>query len=635
MLLSGNPIDGFGIPSEAKRGLGATNPLLTNVAQTQVYVPQPAAPPMTVAQAAHAAVTQNANPLTTGSGASACNGPGCEASWNGVCTSDGNLVYVNGAWHVASVADVTCTSNLTETAQQVIQGWKGYPIYVGPFVADFINNPNGQITNLTNPSQIGPMWGAWLAAQILQGMQTALQSPPKKGYATNAVPFTPLLPLTVGQTQWLAANGQPLPAQYLTPASSNPPGQAAGNDGATILAEIAAVLPTLAGQTPTPNGQPSVTPTPPTAATAPGNIFPEVGPFPYPAGVPAQTASGGHALYPNKSWTQADANGYLQTFVQYDNDPNTYSYYSNYQWLNALSPVFGQVGLALPNQMLSPDLLANYKSLFLNGPLPIAKFKNPITGANWGLWITAPTLGPESEGMWNTAIDAPNGAAITTSPCAACLNSSTAQDCSGPCSGAAAKQWGGMQIAIAPIPQESEWDQILDALASIPTELGEALWSIAGWLSQFVCGIPQSQMMAKVPPIPAAMAAAAAAYAIASAAQCGSTIDCTQPAYAVCTGPNPLSTCPPQCLAQPTTSPVTAPTPWYLQWWVLAAAGVGVVALLWPKKPHEEVAPLLAGTSDPKRSTKPSRPPVFHVPKGPPPGVPLHPGMLKGKRARR
>lgn len=589
MLLAGNPRDGFGVPARPaeksatdKVGLGLS-PLLTQAAQNltttsvAIVAAQPSPPQAkTIAQEAQEAVQANLVPPT-----SACsygNADECAASTNGVCSSDGNLEYLNGNWHVASIQSEAypCTSTLTETSQQILQNWK-VPAYVGPFSVDFLNNPNGQITNLTNPGQVGSGWGTWLATQYLVASANALQSKAQAGHAVNVIPFTPLLPLVVGQTQWLTATGQSIPTQYVTPSSANPPGTAGGGDGATILAMVQSAL----GNAPTGAVQTTVA----LPATMAGNILPQVGAFPFPNGVPAINASGGHALFPNKAWTQPDANGYLQTFVQYENDPNTYSYYSASVWLNALSPIFGTIGFYLPSQTLTPSLLSNYEAL-KNGPLPLAKFKNPITGANWALWITLPGPGAAcatpsatctsdpttgalttpmvpGEGLWNTAIDVPMGAQL--------------------------------QIGISPIPQETFWDEVLDALAWIPTEIGEALWTLAGWMSTFVCDLAgQTGMLAQVPKNnPAAMAAALGALAIANAAQCGGPpIDCTQPAYAVCSGPNPLSTCPPQCLTRPPiTTPVVAATPWYLQWWVLAAAGLGLLVLLTGKKKPKGAEP--------------------------------------------
>jgi hypothetical protein len=168
---------------------------------------------------------------------------------------------------------------------------------------------------------------------------------------------------------------------------------------------------------------------------------------------------------------------------------------------------------------------------------------------------------------------------------------------------------------------------VMDVLDWIPTELGEAVWTLAGWMSSFVCGLAgQTNMMKSVPPVPYAQAAALGALAVANLAQCnGPPIDCSQPAYSVCTGPNPLSTCPPQCIPAPPTTAV-ATTPWYLQWWVLAAAGIGLLLLLTAKKKPTEPEENLFG---------PKLPPMPVIPRrGPPPGIPLHPGVLKGARQR-
>jgi hypothetical protein len=348
-----------------------------------------------------------------------------------------------------------------------------------------------------------------------------------------------------------------------------------------VLAAIVAALTNLTGTAPTVG-----------APTYPANILPVFQPpFTFPA-VASQLASGGHALYPNKATAAKDANGYYLTSVQYDGDPYTYSYYSQYTWLSALSPAMNAIGISLPPQMLTPALLSNFDAL-KNGPLPIAKFKNPITGVNWGLWVTMPSLG--TEGTWNTNTDHPFGAAV-------------------PSKGGSTDQWGGMQIAVAPIPQETFWDQVMDVLDWIPTELGELTFVLSDWMSAFVCSLAGQTSMLNNPALkanPTAMAAALGALAIANAAQCG--------------GPSPV---PPP----PAVTPIT--TPWWQQWWVLAAAGLGIWALLSNKKKSRAEEPIEIPAEGISGAALPP-PPVYHTRKGPPPGVPVHPSMLKGRRGRR
>jgi hypothetical protein len=556
MFLGGNPVDGFVVLPKAKgRSLGIAANLNPSAFSTAAQTAPAPAAPQTVAQAASAAIQAGLAPPSAVPGAQGLISPADLNSTNGACSNDGTLVWLNGAWHVSSVDDVTCTSQLVETAQQIIKTWVGYPTYVGPFPVDFVKNPNGQITNLSSPTQVGSTWGAWLALQDMKVMQAALSAAAVAGHAVNVYPFVQALPLVVGQTQWLLADGTPVDPSQVSAQQQ----LAAGTDGATILSEIQTAIQQLTGavaSTLPPNTPASTTPALTTpATTSPGNIIQQFGPFPYPGGVPAQSASGGHALYPSKAWTQPDSGGFLQTFVQYENDPYTYSYYSYQSWLDALSALYGQIGLGLPPQSLTPAMLSNFDSM-KNGPLPIAKFKNPITGANWGLWVTLPSVtGFADEGQWNTSTDAPNGASSF------------------------------LQIAVAPIPQETFWDQVMDVVDWIPTELGAALFTIAGWMSAFVCGLARQQAMLNTIPKnnPAAMTAALAALAIANAAQCGpQPVNCDP---ALCDN-NPA--CPhlvsPQC--QTGLAVTAVATPWYQQWWVIAA-GIGLVAYLLLSKSEE------------------------------------------------
>jgi hypothetical protein len=544
VLLSGNPVDGFGVPARPQaqqdhplgRALGVPfNP-------SALVIPTGAS--QTVASAAAQAQQGNvARPAAGGGQPMSCPSGDitrCTTNPNGVCTSDGNLLYVDGNWHVKSTDDIPCVSSLAETSAQIINNWK-VPIWVGPFTADLLNNPNGQISNLTDPSQIRSDWGTWLFQQVQQGYQNNAR------LNTVLQPWVQLLPLVVGQTQWLQYDGTPLPPQYI----------GAIGGGTAALGAM-------------------------------------VGPFPYPNGVPSTAGTG--IKVPTKAWTAPDANGNLETFVQYADDPNTYSYYSWASWLNALSPSFGQQGYYLNPQskaggnffskngwnpfgnpfagsggpggpQLTPSLLANWGSQQLFGPWPWAKFKHPVTGDTWGFWALLagsnacaspqgftniddghPCRGNaiNGEGLWNSSTDAPFGATL--------------------------------QIAIAPLPQESTIDSIeqgiISVLGWIPSELSSTIGStLAQWLENFSCSpAVQQGMLSKVPP-PYSLAAAAGALAIANATKCGK-VDCSQPGNLT----NP------QCAPTASTT-AAATTPWYQQWWVIAA-GVGLVAFLLLRNPE-------------------------------------------------
>jgi hypothetical protein len=541
MFLGGNPVDGFVAIPKANRALGVAASLNPNAFATGQ---QATAPAQTVSQEATAAIQAGLAPSSAIPGVQSLVSPADLNTMSGVCTSDGNLVYIDGAWLVRSQVDVPCASSLSETSEQIIKNWK-VPIWVGPFQVDLLNNPNGQITNLTDPSVIGPAWGAWL----LQQVQSAYQTNPRINNMLQ--PWVQLLPLVVGQTQWLQYDGTPLPSQYI----------GAKGGGSAAWAAM-------------------------------------VGPFPYPNGVPAMAGTG--IKVPIKAWTAPDANGILKTFVQYGGDPNTYSYYSWASWLNALSPVFGQQGLYLNPQpkfvfggvgnpfgnpfagaggpngggsrdygfQMGPNTITNWNSMQLNGPWPWAKFKHPVTGADWGVWVAfggadacasaqgfaniddghlCPVNAINGEGLWNSAADAPFGATL--------------------------------QIGIAPIPQESTLDSIEEGIVSvlgwIPTQLASVGFVLAKWMEDFACSPSVQQgMLSKVPPNPYSMAAAAGALALANATNCGK-IDCSQPANFT----NP------QC-APPSSTTVPVGTPWYQQWWVIAA-GVGLVAYLLLSKPEE------------------------------------------------
>lgn len=434
------------------------------------------------------------------------------------CTSDSKLVYYNGAWRVRSLDSEPCDAIIASEDTKYVMAQKE-PIYVGPFKID-LTNTDGQITNITVPNQIGKDWAAWLAqalASITLARIAAKQKtdPTFEGIApfyVKKIQMLSLLPHVIGATQDFYDNGTPMGAPVTSDPICADPELAYYND-----------------------------------ASKPGGFCP--GPRPVPPTV-AKLASGGHALYPQSAQFGTDDHGFRITNVQYPDDPNVYGYYSHEQWVQALSPDFlkNGIGWLVPGDYLTP---ANTTQFNRNQNVPpVARFKHPITGGDWGLWITITSIKSVTiDGSWDTSIDAPDSAI--------------------------------MQVAMGPMPQEGWWDDFIDALQWIPISIGEALWDVGQWLGGFVCDLAgQSALLKKVPPNPYAQAAAIAALEIANHTQCGKPpIDCKDPAAAAL----------PQCIVT-----VSAVIPWWQRWYVivpaLGAVGYGIFKMLGKNKPRSQPA---------------------------------------------
>lgn len=416
------------------------------------------------------------------------------------CTSDSLLVNVGGAWRVRSVDDQPCDAIIpSEDINYVINS--GQRIYVGPFAID-LKNTNGQITTLVNPNAIGKDWATWITNAAIARM---------RAYITAR-----------------QAAGKPV----------GPLAQAIANGNQTAVFAIASIPePQLVGDMQWfydngSMGRSSIDP----ATGQPGVQFPQA--------VAPKYASGGHMLQPTKLVQAMDVNGFRTTYVQYDGDPNTYQLYTIGDWELALG------GTITDFNFLKP---ANTTEFNRNeDDPPFAKFKHPITGEDWGLWISISAAGGADNatiGQWNTSTDAPLGAV--------------------------------MQIGLGPLPKESWWDSFIDALEWIPTIIGEGLFDIGQWLGQMACDLSkQTSLINQLPKDPATRAEALAALAVFNQA-CPSPppINCQDPANAA--NPKCISTLPAQI-------------PWWQQWYVvvpaLALVGFGIFKVIGGEKKSQPAA---------------------------------------------
>jgi hypothetical protein len=316
-----------------------------------------------------------------------------------------------------------------------------------------------------------------------------------------------------------------------------------------------------------------------------------------------------------------DANGSPCHFAQFAGDGNTYTFYTAQDWLagTGLGSAFDLLQLANSRILIYNDnnnetgltqlfsCFTNSCHLLKSGSFsnvmeapspaqllasnpPIGQFTHPRTNQPWGLWLAlVKDAGPSNcfadctpgsetikAGDWNETLDK-------------------------------AESWH-FEIGFAPMATVTTWEQIFkDAIEAIFWLPGMLFVAIAQAAAGVVTAVGSLACDAAGLVNPAAISKAAGNNPAGQAVAAGVAI-----AQAICPSSTPTS--------PTTTLPIVSATPWYLQWWVLLAAGAGAAYLLWPKGKEEET---LSGAKPP---------PPWIRPKGPPPGVPIHPAMLKGAR---
>src|SRR5262249_55826214 len=148
-------------------------------------------------------------------------------------------------------------------------------------------------------------------------------------------------------------------------------------------------------------------------------------------------------------------------------DVNMYKWLDTRDWLNSLKPgLSDQDGIAQffwnsgGIYKIDSDLAHQFFDYdpSINVP-PIAKFRHPLTGDPWGMWM-ASIIDSNAyvAGAWNVQTDEPNGYKL--------------------------------KIGIGPIPQEPWYDYIVDALEWIPMTIGGAVADVLSEIQSLVCSNP-------------------------------------------------------------------------------------------------------------------------------------------------
>ena len=271
-------------------------------------------------------------------GATAVASTGAAVLADGTATADGKLIWSGGQWRVASPADQIVKYLVDTPSSQIMTPTllANHPIYVGPFAFDPIGTSSGNLQNgytvgYSNPAAIPKNWAGWIAQQINSTWATLVS----KGKATQ--PSAPSSPCPPGQTlagvQALVADSQK--GKYTL--------KSVGANQYDAITDIAVV---------------------------------------------------------------PDANGYPIHQLHYNGDPNTYQYYDYCDWLQ----VFGlggtnqYYGTAYPGTgfeendltvLLNAMQSGSDPKTILNVYAPFAKFNHPITGEQWGVFIS---LAPNDPG---------------------------------------------------------------------------------------------------------------------------------------------------------------------------------------------------------------------------------------------
>jgi hypothetical protein len=444
-------------------------------------------------------------------------------------TSDGRLIWQQGAWRVVSDdSAVTFAGHVAQSAHDIITA--GYPVFIGPLawsinggaiaadesainranmvfgstVADLTSaaikdSASGQqamgvqITTISDPAQIPKGWRDWFAAAFATALRTGLPNHFPDAPTSFSFPY-------FDPTRGFAGK---------LPAGCCPDGS-----------KVCTVPATWGGQ-------------PNTQGYQECNCTSDPGCYKHTQSTPNKPVVFVGAA--------PDANNFPAEWVQYAGDPNVYKWFDTRDWLNSFKPgLSDQDGIAQffwnSGGVAKTDAQLAHQFFEYDPPLnvpPISKFRHPITGDTWGIWMAAIIdSNAYANGAWNVQTDNPNGYKL--------------------------------KIGIGPLPQEPWYDYIIDALEWIPMTLGGLAADALSAILSLVCSNPaQATQMAKSSPY-------AAAAVLAASKLCHkpptSSVNCLDPAQAA-------------------TNPICRPpdaTPWYLQWYVIVgvigAVGLGIIS---------------------------------------------------------
>jgi hypothetical protein len=404
-----------------------------------------------------------------------------EATAEGVATSDGNLIFSRGEWRVLSDPKerAQISQRIDKTSHQIAD--EVGTLYVGPFAWN-PKNGGGQVTPYIAPSQV-PMreaWGKWLA-DASSAVWSGLSKEDQARFAdTRARPYLPALV----EHYKLVGDAQKVGKQM----NQCPSGCDCASD-------------------------------------------PMCG---------ALWALGASALWENK-----DEAGVPTEFVTYPNDPYTYGFYTPWNWLESMKPGLstqpgsfftfieasgwastgGHLYDAIASRLFSYDRTDNLP--------PIARFKNPLTDEDWGMWLVLnPDAGDIAIGAWNSATDRPNSYTFN--------------------------------VAFGPIPQEPWYAYIGDAIMWLPAKLGELADDLISALEGLVCSDP-AQARAIAGADPRAQAAIATLSMLCPKGP--PMIDCRDPRNATVCTPKP---------------------PWWQTWMILLPIAGVVFASIVLARPHKQ-----------------------------------------------
>jgi len=477
---------------------------------------------------------------------------------DGTCTSDGRLIWTLGRWQVVSddtEGAKSCKFTINYSAQDIIG--LGYGIYVGPLLltigqyqtltqqasdaalgtlsvvggAGLPPSSSGgkypvgtQITEFNNPVQLSAAWRGWFDQAfknaLKNGLPTTLQSPGAEDVPAKC---------PTGQTPYYNPNAT-YDSIYLDSTTMLPGSIHCCPDGSWTCGPAPA---TLADGSVNAKG------------IAPCNCTSDPGCW-------KAYLSDNAAKAVSSLGASTDLNGLPCQLVTYEGDPNTYTWYSPCDWINAIGPGDASTpGVSnfvywLPVGQTINDLvdrLFNYSEQPGWNLAPAAKFRHPITGDTWGVWLVLMQQGDTSTapGQWSTLLGGPAGFSL--------------------------------QIGLGPIPSEPWYDYLFDALMWIPAALGEIASFVVGGLLDIICSNPTAVAQGATAAAAsskgnAAVAASAAAVGLATKlcpAPPTPVLDCTNPMYATTS------------LCQPAVA-----TPWYQQWYVILGAiflvGIGIIS---------------------------------------------------------
>ena len=459
----------------------------------------------------------------------------------GACTSDSRLIWTLGKWQVISddTEAKSCTTQINYSAQDIIT--QGDPIYVGPFLWGAVNGAvdaeaaflqatvragtilpapaplpaldGSQITAIDDPVQMPQGWGDWFAGAFTTALKAGLPTVDSDGASVWPVFYDP--------TRAFFSNHLPT---YCCA------------DKSWVCAPPPA---TLADGTPN------------TTGITECNCQSDPGCY-----------EGYQSTTTKVTYVGAgkDVNGFPCEIVTYEDNPYTWKWFFVSDWLESLKVGLSQQpGIINFTKVLQPGQtqadLVNRLFTYSSTPnwnwAPMSKFRHPVTGDMWGVWVVFVQDSSEVVlGAWNPIGDKPNGYT--------------------------------MQIAIGLIPSEPWYDYIVDAIEWIPGVLGQLASFVVGGLLDIICSNPAGIAAAASSPATMKSGASAAAGAALTAA----TKLCPQPPVPGVNCLDPANAANPLCLP-----PVI--TPWYEQWYVIAGVLflIGFSVIVSGKKEHEGSTP--------------------------------------------